>query len=86
MPDEHSKTIAEFDRALAEHDVRQLADELGYAFVVLTDGTIVLEPPADPSHCGICAGPHVDTIAGALAAIDKHTRAAARAVITGDGR
>lgn len=48
MPDE-AKThpdVQEFDRAVAEHEARELADELGYAFGVLTDGTIVLEPPA----------------------------------------
>ncbi|QFG06051.1 hypothetical protein KDW75_gp49 [Mycobacterium phage Mercurio] len=44
--DTHQRAIAEFDRAIAEHEARQLADELGYSFGVLTDGTIVLEPPA----------------------------------------
>lgn len=45
MSDRH-RDLAEFDQAVAEHEARQLADELGYAFGVLTDGTIVLEPPA----------------------------------------
>lgn len=42
--------LAKFDRALAEHDARQLADEIGYAFFVLTDGTIILEPPVDAEY------------------------------------
>ena len=37
--------MSRHDQAIAEHEARQLADELGYSFGVLTDGTIVLEPP-----------------------------------------
>jgi hypothetical protein len=47
--------VRAIDRAIAEHDVRQLAEELGYSTAVLTDGTIVCEPRPDPEHCGICA-------------------------------
>lgn len=50
----HPDQIA-FDRALAEDDIRQLAEELGYGFHTLTDGTIVLEPRPNHDHCGICA-------------------------------
>lgn len=59
--------LVEFDRAVAEFEVRQLADELGYDFGVLTDGTIVLEPPvpAQPpaisadscADCGVTLNP-----------------------------
>lgn len=49
MSDPHQE-LAKFDQAVAEHEARQLADEIGYTFGVLTDGTIVLEPPRDPEH------------------------------------
>jgi len=46
--------------AEAERAARQVADENGYTFGVLTDGTIVLEPPdAEAKHkddCPMCNG------------------------------
>jgi hypothetical protein len=54
MTDPHAE-LAKYDQAVVEHEARKLADETGYTFGVLTDGTIVLEPPADASCCGICA-------------------------------
>lgn len=42
--------LATFDRALAEHEVRQLADEIGYTTSVLDDGAIILRPPVDPER------------------------------------
>lgn len=62
MPDDTKRhpDVEQFDRAVAEFEARQLADELGYEFHVLTDGTIVLEPPPDPDCCAICAGAGLD--------------------------
>lgn len=39
--------LIEFDKAIAEHEARQLADEIGYGFYVYADGAIVLNPPAE---------------------------------------
>lgn len=56
----HQRAIADFDRAIAEHEAREFAESIGYSFAVMTDGTIVLEPPADPTlaadgdHCADC--------------------------------
>ena len=42
------------DQAIAEHELRDYAEQLGYTVGILTDGTIVCEPRPDPKHCGIC--------------------------------
>ncbi|MCV7226085.1 hypothetical protein [Mycolicibacterium komossense] len=51
---------ADGDRAGAGEDlaiarISAIAKAAGYSFGMLTDGTIVLEPPADPNCCGVCA-------------------------------
>jgi hypothetical protein len=39
-----------------EAESRRLAVRYGYAHDILTDGTILLEPPPDPNCCGMCEG------------------------------
>lgn len=42
------------DQAIAEHEIREYAEQLGYHVGILTDGTIVCEPRPDPTHCATC--------------------------------
>lgn len=42
--------IADYDRAVAEYEIEQLAREIGYTVDVMTGGTIVLHPPRDLEH------------------------------------
>lgn len=45
---------AAIDQAIAEYEIRDYAEQLGYHVGILTDGTIVCEPRPDPNHCETC--------------------------------
>lgn len=67
--------VADYDRAVAEYEIEQLAGEIGYTVDVMAGGTIVLHPPRDPDYCSVCHKKHDNTLAGAVDAIEQHTRA-----------
>jgi hypothetical protein len=41
-----------------EDAARHLAARFRYQFKIMTDGTILLEPPPDPNCCGMCLDAH----------------------------
>jgi hypothetical protein len=42
----------------AEMAARAFSKTIGYTFKIMTDGTIILEPPPDPECCAICRNAH----------------------------
>ncbi|QFG10129.1 hypothetical protein PBI_LEMURIA_49 [Mycobacterium phage Lemuria] len=89
MPDQHQHPdVRRYDAAVAEHEAREFAESIGYSFGVLTDGTIVLEPPADPTCCTLCAskagaehdGDKCADCGAPLDALNRH-----QVIVAGDG-